>query len=50
MTAGLSVSGLATMLQTLGLGPLGSRLPIVQGISFLNLLLNEVRVGNRAGA
>ncbi|NNH75751.1 purine permease [Nocardia uniformis] len=34
VTAGLFVSGAATMLQTLGLGRVGSRLPIVQGISF----------------
>ncbi|MFI6866836.1 nucleobase:cation symporter-2 family protein [Nocardia sp. NPDC050406] len=34
VTAGLFVSGAATMLQTLGIGPVGSRLPIVQGISF----------------
>ena len=31
VTAGLFVSGLATLLQTLGLGPFGSRLPDVQG-------------------
>lgn len=37
VTAGLFVSGLATMLQTLGLGPFGSRLPIVQGISFASV-------------
>lgn len=34
VTAGLFVSGVATLLQTLGLGPVGSKLPIVQGISF----------------
>ncbi|GAB4585484.1 nucleobase:cation symporter-2 family protein [Nocardia sp. IFM 10818] len=34
VTAGLFVSGAATLLQTLGLGRVGSRLPIVQGISF----------------
>lgn len=34
VTAGLFVSGAATVLQTLGLGRVGSRLPIVQGISF----------------
>lgn len=33
VTAGIFLSGLAT-LQTLGIGPVGSRLPIVQGISF----------------
>lgn len=34
VTAGIFLSGLATLLQTLGLGPFGARLPIVQGISF----------------
>src|SRR6476660_6810651 len=34
VTAALFVSGLATLLQTLGIGPFGSRLPIVQGVSF----------------
>ena len=38
VTAGLFLSGLATLLQTLGLGPFGSRLPIVQGISFAQRL------------
>ncbi len=37
VTAGLFISGLATLLQTLGLGPFGSRLPIVQGISFASV-------------
>jgi xanthine permease len=37
VTAGLFLSGLATLLQTLGLGPFGSRLPIVQGISFASV-------------
>ncbi|WP_019819335.1 nucleobase:cation symporter-2 family protein [Saccharomonospora saliphila] len=37
VTAGLFLSGIATLLQTLGLGPLGSRLPIVQGISFASV-------------
>lgn len=37
VTAGLFVSGFATLLQTLGLGPFGSRLPIVQGISFASV-------------
>jgi len=37
VTAGLFVSGLATLLQTLGIGPVGSRLPIVQGISFASV-------------
>lgn len=37
VTAGLFVSGLATLLQTLGIGRFGSRLPIVQGISFASV-------------
>lgn len=37
VTAGLFLSGLATLLQTLGLGPFGSRLPIVQGVSFASV-------------
>lgn len=37
VTAGLFLSGLATLLQTLGIGPFGSRLPIVQGISFASV-------------
>lgn len=37
VTAGLFVSGFATLLQTLGIGPFGSRLPIVQGISFASV-------------
>src|SRR3954453_14605033 len=35
--AGLFISGLATLLQTLGLGPFGAKLPIVQGISFASV-------------
>ncbi len=37
VTAGLFLSGLATLLQTVGLGPFGSQLPIVQGISFASV-------------
>ncbi|MEV6769229.1 nucleobase:cation symporter-2 family protein [Nocardia sp. NPDC051030] len=37
VTAGLFVSGLATLLQTLGLARVGSRLPIVQGVSFASV-------------
>ncbi|GAB2707875.1 nucleobase:cation symporter-2 family protein [Nocardia thraciensis] len=37
VTAGLFISGLATLVQTLGIGPFGSRLPIVQGISFVSV-------------
>jgi xanthine permease len=37
VTAGLFISGLATVLQTIGVGPFGARLPIVQGISFASV-------------
>ncbi|WUJ70369.1 purine permease [Kribbella soli] len=37
VTAGLFLSGAATLLQTLGIGPFGARLPIVQGISFASV-------------
>ena len=37
VTAGIFISGLATILQSLGLGPFGARLPIVQGISFASV-------------
>ena len=37
VTAGIFVSGLATLLQSLGFGPFGARLPIVQGISFASV-------------
>jgi len=37
VTAGLFISGLATVLQTIGIGPFGARLPIVQGISFASV-------------
>ncbi|HWC23175.1 MAG TPA: nucleobase:cation symporter-2 family protein [Flexivirga sp.] len=37
VTAGLFISGIATLLQTLGFGPVGSRLPIVQGVSFASV-------------
>jgi len=37
VTAALFVSGLATLLQTLGLPGFGARLPIVQGISFASV-------------
>ena len=30
----LLVAGLTTLMQTIGIGPIGSRLPIVQGTSF----------------
>src|SRR5699024_11250692 len=37
ITAGLFISGLATILQALGIGPFGARLPLVQGISFASV-------------
>ncbi len=37
VTAGLFISGLATLLQTLGIGAVGSRLPLVQGVSFASV-------------
>jgi xanthine permease len=37
VTAGLFISGLATVLQTIGIGPFGAKLPIVQGISFASV-------------
>lgn len=37
VTAGLFVSGLATILQTIGIGPFGAKLPIVQGLSFASV-------------
>ena len=37
VTAGIFISGLATLLQSLGVGPFGARLPIVQGISFASV-------------
>jgi len=37
ITAGLFISGLATILQALGVGPFGARLPLVQGISFASV-------------
>src|SRR5699024_2163285 len=37
ITAWLFISGLATILQALGIGPFGARLPLVQGISFASV-------------
>ncbi len=48
VTAGLFVSGLATLLQTLGIGPVGSRLPIVQGVSFASVS-TMVSISNTGG-
>ncbi|TCC36151.1 nucleobase:cation symporter-2 family protein [Kribbella speibonae] len=48
VTAGIFVSGLATLLQSLGLGPFGARLPIVQGISFASVS-TMVSIASRDG-
>ena len=53
LSAGLFMSGLATLLQTLGLWRLGARLPIVQGTSFAAvatmLAIGTTRGGGTAG-
>lgn len=48
VTAGIFVSGLATLLQTLGLWRFGARLPIVQGISFASVS-TMVAIANDGG-
>ncbi|MDX3006307.1 nucleobase:cation symporter-2 family protein [Kribbella solani] len=48
ITAGIFISGLATLLQSLGLGPFGARLPIVQGISFASVS-TMVSIASRDG-
>lgn len=48
VTASLFVSGLATILQTIGVGPFGSRLPFVQGISFAGVS-TMVSIASTAG-
>lgn len=48
VTAGLFISGLATMLQALGIGPFGARLPLVQGISFASVS-TMVSIGKEGG-
>ncbi|WP_019203805.1 nucleobase:cation symporter-2 family protein [Tsukamurella sp. 1534] len=48
VTAGLFVSGFATILQTIGIGPFGAKLPIVQGLSFASVS-TMVAIGNQGG-
>ena len=48
VTAGLFISGLATVLQALGIGPFGARLPVVQGISFSGVS-TMVAISNESG-
>ncbi|WGW11746.1 nucleobase:cation symporter-2 family protein [Saxibacter everestensis] len=47
LTAGLFVSGASTMLQTLGVWKFGSRLPVVQGISFISVSTMVVIVSDQ---
>jgi uric acid transporter len=48
LTAALLVSGLATLLQTLGVWRVGSRLPLVQGASFA-AVASMLAIGKEAG-
>ncbi|MGK5683846.1 nucleobase:cation symporter-2 family protein [Actinoplanes sp. URMC 104] len=48
LTAALLVSGLATLLQTLGIWRIGSRLPLVQGTSFA-AVASMLAIGGAAG-
>src|SRR3954451_5015723 len=48
VSAGLFISGLATLLQTLGIGPFGAKLPIVQEISFASVS-TMVAIANDGG-
>jgi xanthine permease len=48
LTAALLVSGLATLLQTLGVGRIGARLPLVQGASFA-AVASMLAIGRDAG-
>jgi xanthine permease len=48
LTAALLVSGLATLLQTLGIGRIGARLPLVQGASFA-AVASMLAIGRDAG-
>jgi uric acid transporter len=48
LTAALLVSGLATLLQTLGIWKIGSRLPLVQGASFA-AVASMLAIGTAAG-
>jgi uric acid transporter len=47
LTAALLVSGLATLLQTLGVWRIGARLPLVQGTSFAAVAYDDVLDGDR---
>jgi len=49
VSSALLVSGLATILQTLGLPFLGSRLPLVQGISFASVSTMTTIIANEGG-
>ena len=48
LTAALLVSGLATLLQTLGIWKIGARLPLVQGTSFA-AVASMLAIGKDAG-
>ncbi len=48
LTAAVFVSGLATLLQTIGIGPIGARLPLVQGTSFA-AVASMLAIGKSAG-
>ena len=48
LTAALLVSGLATLLQTLGIWRIGARLPLVQGTSFA-AVASMLAIGKSAG-
>jgi xanthine permease len=48
IAAGILVSGLATLIQTIGVGPLGVRLPIVQGTSF-GAVATMITIGAQEG-
>ena len=43
----LLAAGVATLIQTIGIGPIGSRLPVVQGTSFayLGILIGALKSG-----
>jgi len=49
LTAAIFVSGLATLLQTLGVWRIGARLPLVQGTSFA-AVASMLAIGKNAGA
>jgi xanthine/uracil permease len=48
LTAAIFVSGLATLLQTLGVWRIGARLPLVQGTSFA-AVASMLAIGKNAG-